>query len=376
MMKFQQPFIQSTAWIVVVVFALFLLIPDNSKAMTSGKISEAPSRRFRVALFERPPYVFKDKEGHWTGLSIDLWEQIAGLLGISYDYEEVPMQEVIKKLHQGDCDLCPEFAISGEYAGLVEFTEPYLFSHGAVMTQTKSVTENLRAFYSYLWRSEVLLILLAMLAGMAVFSLVLMLVERRRGSGHFSGPTMSGFGSALWFSAVTMTTVGYGDKTPVSMTGRMITFIWMLAGVLLIALFTGTVASSITTAEMQSGVMRFHDLSHFRVGCIEGSRMDLILKTRGVPARRFSTPEDAYSAFVSKSITAYAGDSITLEYLMTHNAPGQFRLNIIPDSAMIYAFATRPDLPELTRINRSVLEISLAPDWRTKAERWTGPLSF
>ena len=30
--------------------------------------------------------------------------------------------------------------------------------------------------------------------------------------------------------------------------------------------------------------MRLDDLTRFRVGCMEGSRIDLLLKSRGIPA--------------------------------------------------------------------------------------------
>jgi ABC-type amino acid transport substrate-binding protein len=332
--------------------------------------------RLKIAVFERPPYSFKDKDGNWTGLSIELWEQIAGRLGIPYDFVEMPLPEIYSQLHSGFCDLSPVIAISGEKTDQVEFTEPYLFSHGAVVMLRKSLMDSVSFFYSHIWNREVMLILLSMLAGMAVFSLLLVVVERKHEKGHFGGPPMKGIGSALWFSAVTMTTVGYGDKTPLSATGRIITFFWMLVGVLLIALFTGTVASSITMEQIQHGIVHVDDLSHFQVGCFEGSRMDSLLRSRGIPAIRYSTPQVGFEGFAKKEITAYAGDSISLDYLMTHNASGKCQIFIIPDAAMIYAFATRPNLPELSAINKELLKITLAPDWRMKEEKWTGPLSF
>ena len=92
-----------------------------------------------------------------------------------------------------------------------------------------------------------LLILFLMLLGMLLFSILLMLAERNHEKGHFSGPWSSGRARSLVLSRYDDNR-GYGDKTPLSPLGRFITFVWMLMGVLLIALFTGTVASSITTA--------------------------------------------------------------------------------------------------------------------------------
>jgi voltage-gated potassium channel len=48
---------------------------------------------------------------------------------------------------------------------------------------------------------------------------------------------------ALWWSYVTVTTVGYGDKFPVTLEGRIIAGFLMTTGVGLFGTFTGFVAS-------------------------------------------------------------------------------------------------------------------------------------
>jgi voltage-gated potassium channel len=48
---------------------------------------------------------------------------------------------------------------------------------------------------------------------------------------------------ALWWSYVTITTVGYGDKYPVTSEGRLIAAVLMTAGVGLFGVFTGFLAS-------------------------------------------------------------------------------------------------------------------------------------
>jgi voltage-gated potassium channel len=48
---------------------------------------------------------------------------------------------------------------------------------------------------------------------------------------------------ALWWSVVTITTVGYGDKYPVTAEGRIVAVVLMTAGVGLFGTFTGLVAS-------------------------------------------------------------------------------------------------------------------------------------
>ncbi|WP_320044731.1 ion channel [uncultured Desulfobacter sp.] len=51
--------------------------------------------------------------------------------------------------------------------------------------------------------------------------------EKDKNREQFGGSPFSGIGSGFWWSAVTMTTVGYGDKAPRTVAGRFVGLIWM-----------------------------------------------------------------------------------------------------------------------------------------------------
>ena len=59
----------------------------------------------------------------------------------------------------------------------------------------------------------------------------------------YEGSNIKTPSDALWWSVVTLTTVGYGDRYPVSDNGRIVAAILMTAGVGLFGTFTGFVAS-------------------------------------------------------------------------------------------------------------------------------------
>jgi voltage-gated potassium channel len=48
---------------------------------------------------------------------------------------------------------------------------------------------------------------------------------------------------AIWWALVTVTTVGYGDKLPVTTEGRIIAAFLMVTGVSLFGTFTGFIAA-------------------------------------------------------------------------------------------------------------------------------------
>ncbi len=58
-----------------------------------------------------------------------------------------------------------------------------------------------------------------------------------------AGSNIHDYAEALWWAIVTVTTVGYGDRYPVTEGGRAVATVLMLTGIGLIGVLTATVAS-------------------------------------------------------------------------------------------------------------------------------------
>jgi voltage-gated potassium channel len=56
-------------------------------------------------------------------------------------------------------------------------------------------------------------------------------------------------GDALWWATTTVTTVGYGDKYPITPEGRIVAVILMITGVGLFSTFSGTVAAMLLSPQ-------------------------------------------------------------------------------------------------------------------------------
>lgn len=78
-------------------------------------------------------------------------------------------------------------------------------------------------------------------------ALLVWALERNVGGSHIDD-----FETALWWAVVTVTTVGYGDVTPLSPTGRFVAAILMVTGIGTIGLLASSVASVLVT-EKQEG---------------------------------------------------------------------------------------------------------------------------
>ncbi len=74
------------------------------------------------------------------------------------------------------------------------------------------------------------------------------------------GGTIDNFGTALWWAAATVTTVGYGDAYPVSPEGRGIAVVLMLVGVGLFSVLTANLASFFVESERQETEVTLEDV--------------------------------------------------------------------------------------------------------------------
>ena len=70
---------------------------------------------------------------------------------------------------------------------------------------------------------------------------------------HFRTQGASGIADTFWWALVTITTVGYGDVVPHSVLGRIVGLILMLSGVVLVSLFTATIASIFIERKIKEG---------------------------------------------------------------------------------------------------------------------------
>ena len=91
---------------------------------------------------------------------------------------------------------------------------------------------------------------------------------------HARGTNIHGFADALWWAVVTVTTVGYGDKYPVTGVGRGVAVVLMLVGIGLIGILTATVASFFVQENADDQSADLKDLQE-RLGRIEQMLEDL-----------------------------------------------------------------------------------------------------
>jgi voltage-gated potassium channel len=116
-----------------------------------------------------------------------------------------------------------------------------------------------------------------LLIGLAA-SLAVLDAERRH-----PDASITTFGDALWWTLTTITTVGYGDRYPVTAEGRIVAATLMIGGIALIGVATGTIASWFL--EKIAGAEDTDQATHAEVVALRGElaalRAELAVLNRG-----------------------------------------------------------------------------------------------
>lgn len=328
-------------------------------------------------MHDKPPFAIKNSDGTWSGLAIDVWQGVSRISGLSYELVEVPYEKIRESVADGTLDAAVgEITVTAEDQKVIDFTQPYLISTLGVAVGERKLRqlwgEAIEDFFNWTVGQFIVGIFLTML----LVSLLIWLAERRHDAGHFRGG-IHGIGSALWFAAVTMTTVGYGDKTPATVLGRFIAICWMFVGVLMVSAFTATVASSMAAARLDNSLSGISDLRHISCGVLKDSQAQQIAIRFGVNIVPVESLEEALRKLARKELQAVLSDKISLSYLQRRmaleNPPVHFEIPQLNIRSSFLAIPVRKGHPDFDKINQSLLELTSSAEWDSLIARWVGP---
>jgi polar amino acid transport system substrate-binding protein len=328
------------------------------------------NRELAVGVFEAPPYAMKGPSGEWKGFAVDLWKVIAGDLGLPYRFEEGTEERVLEGVADRRLDLAVgPFAATMDRERIVDFSHTYLSAGLVVAVRPRSRMDRLLAMFRSLVDSEAAHLIAAIALLSVLFGLAIWLAERRKNP-QFSADPAAGIGSGAWWAGVTTTGVGYGDKVPITLRGRLVAVLWMLVSLVLFVMLTAGLTATLAVAEFQRG--RPQDLRRSVVGALDGSAAADFLRRNHVPYRLYPTFRGVLDSLAAKKVDAVmAGEAILRHYAARGVA---VELEVLPQTFMSEALAfPLPDGSPLRDPIDSALRRALdGPPYRDLKDRYLG----
>jgi ABC-type amino acid transport substrate-binding protein len=345
-----------------------LFLPEHAFAQDRT----AAPRKLVVGTMVLPPLYMKAADNQWRGFGIELWQAVAQDLNVSFEFREYggfePLLDAIKNK---EIDVIPSLPVEEGYESILDFSQSYLKSGLAIAVPAEGVGSRWMGVVASIFSAHIvaavgLLLLLSLAAGIIVWAF-----ERRRNSDMFGDGPMKGIGHGIWWSLVTMTTVGYGDKAPKTIGGRVVALIWMLFSIVFISSFTANITTSLTISELRGKVRGFDDLYTVRVGSIARSEAANFLTKHGITVTPFESLQEALQAVASKKIEALVGDETILKYLAKNEFRG--RIQVIPGTFDEYfvSIALQDKSPLRKPVNKALLKFMKTEEWSELTNRYS-----
>ena len=315
------------------------------------------------------PFVIEDPQDHYSGLSIDLWKKIADRLGITYRMEKTDLNGLISGLQDGKLDISvAALTATPEREAVVDFSHPFYITGYAIAVPERGNTIWLAVKRFFSW--EFFTALLALTAVLLLAGFLLWLAERHRNPAMFGGKRREGIGASFWWAAVTMTTVGYGDKAPVTLMGRVIAIVWMFASIIIISSFTAAIATSLTVSQLETSISSLDDLRDARVSTVGDSASAAFLDNLSIHHANSQSLNDSLQALADGKVNAVVYDAPIMRYEVKQKYRDSISVLQKTFVRQDYAFALPNNSPLRKKINQEIIEIISSDDWQSLVNKY------
>jgi ABC-type amino acid transport substrate-binding protein len=343
--------------------------------LADDPVPEMGVRTLRVATKRLAPFVVYENR-NYGGFSIDLWEHIAREVGVLYELYGVNTNaKLLDEVERGAADVSISgIGITSRREAHLDFSHPYFETGLQIMirNESRSLAQEI------LHRILAVLVSRELFVGVGVFLLVLMMAAHliwlleRRNNPEFPPAYGQGIWNGLWWAVVTVTTVGYGDKTPKGRAGRIFGVFWILAGYFVFAYFTATVTTTVTVQALHGAIDGPEDLFGKKLATVSRSPAADYLSQMGLSVQKHLTEEEAFHALESGKVDAVVYDAPVLQHYAAHEGRGKVHVVGLVFWEQNYGIALPPESPLREPINRALLRLIETGQYRDIHEKWFG----
>jgi polar amino acid transport system substrate-binding protein len=324
----------------------------------------------RVAVYDVEPYGGQDRDGLFVGASVELWRRIAEDLNWQYRLTLVAhMDDVLSGLQGGAYDVAiGAITITPERLAKVDFSYPTHRSGVAAVFAKR--TGAAAAFYEYgAAIGELGSLILTIVILLTVIGVLMWWFERYRSNnsgGSESQSSVTSWHEGVYWAVVTMTTVGYGDKTPKTNLGRALAVFWMVGSLVMVSLLTTSLVARITVSRVEGIVAaRASDLAGKRLAAVSDSSGAEYLDGQHLAYQKFANLTDALDALATRKTDAVVNSVGALQYLVST----RFSDTIAPPRGVLapayMAFALPMNSALKRPLDRALTIVSASPEWQS-----------
>ena len=324
-------------------------------------LAKEVANELRIGVSGSPPFVIEE-DGVLSGISVEIWKDVAERLEQPYRFVVQPNTNTnVKAVADGSVDLAigPISITPTRLANpKIDFTQPYYHGYEGLLIPEKppGPLRRLRPFIGWAALSSVG-ILISLLF---IFGNLIWLAERRKNTEQFPRHYLHGVGNGMWFGLVTLTTVGYGDRAPLSRSGRIIAGVWMVISLVAVSSITAGLASAFTLSLAgldHSAIREKSDLRGKEIAIVEGTtslRWGKLYEINAFPTKDLN---EAIRILKQGKVEGIIFDEAPLRYYLKQNKKSKLKLASFPLAVQTYGFVLPMSSPLRNQLNIELLDM-------------------
>ncbi len=336
-------------------------------------ISINAQQQITVGTKVAEPFVIKEQDESFDGVSFDLWEEVSTELQLDYTLKEYDLEGLLKAVENNEIDVAVSpLTITESREEKFDFTHPFYVT-GLSIAVTASEKGGLLNLFINLISPQFFEAVGALLILLFAVGLITWFFERRKNPEEFADGKTKGLWSSFWFAAVTMTTVGYGDKSPKSTGGRIVALIWMFAAIIIISSITAAIASALTVGQLNTTVKGLNDLYDAGVGTVAESSAESFLIDKRINYSTYDNVASGLAAVSRGELDAFVYDAPILKYLIKKENL-QSKVKVLPSTLepVYYAFALPAGSQLRENLNREIIKYISDKKWEDVLYKYFG----
>ena len=351
-------------------------IPGRKTTVRAGSEQELQKGKIlRVATQRIEPFVIY-RNRRYTGFSIELWDKIADEMDVKYElYGVNTIAKLLDEVKRGEADLAiAGIGITSKREQDLDFSHSF-FESGLQIMISKEFDTPLQAIFAKVFS---ILFSSGLAYGVGFFLIVLLLAAHiiwlleRRHNPQFSRGYFNGIWQSIWWAVVTVTTVGYGDKTPRGNLGRLFGLIWILAGYFVFAYFTASVTTTVALKELRGAISGPQDLFGKKVATVAKSPAADYLSAQGLTTVKLENIEKACHFLETGRVDAVVYDAPVLQHYAVQKGKGKVEVVGLIFQEQSYGIAFQIDSPYREEINIALLKLVERGIYKEIHDRWFG----
>ena len=350
--------------------------PDAAALEDAAGDDDAASGTLRVAARPLPPFVIYEDRAY-SGFEVELVRLVGAQLGMEVEIHAVDtVAKQIDDITRGVAQLgLGGVAITGAREEVADFSVPVLDSGLTILTTTddsRRLGGRILSFFNAIASSDLPWLLVVFGVAVLVAAHMIWWLERRHNP-DFAVPYRKGIWDSFYWSVVTMSTVGYGDKVARGTRGRVLALVWIALGTLVFASFTASIASSLAVNELRSDISGPDDLLGRRVATVAHSAGESYLPSIGVGPVVVDRVDDAYRLLSEGEVEAVVFDAPVLQYHAAREGAGEV-VTVGSDFQRVqYGLMLSEHDPELReRMNLALLDLVESGVYGRLHDGWFG----